>query len=146
MENKRILLTILSVATYIICLVLNIAVFISDIPITMKNVIVTLIYISVLILATILEIIIKNIKIVKYLSMFWFATLFSGVLLVYINTINTIGLTPHWMTPFMVLFISPWCGLGYFVNSNILNAIIITLISLIMFIITVISLKHTKSA
>ncbi|WLC77651.1 hypothetical protein KTC99_22055 (plasmid) [Clostridium estertheticum] len=109
----------------------------------MKNVIVTIIYIIVLILATILEIIIKNRKIVKYLSMFWFATLFSGVLLVYINTI---GLTPHWMTPFMVLFISPWCGLGYFVNSNILNAIIITLISLIMFIITVISLKHTKSA
>ena len=94
-------------------------------------------------LAPIFEIILKNRKIVKCLSMFWFATLFSGVLLVYINTV---GLTPRWMIPFMVLFISPWCGLEYFINSNILNAIIITLIALIMFIITVISLKHIKPA
>ena len=143
MENKGALINTLCIATYIICLVLNITVFISEIPITMKNVIVTFIYITILGLAPIFEIIIKNRKIVKYLSMFWFATLFSGVLLVYINTV---GLTPRWMIPFMVLFISPWCGLEYFVNSNILNAIIITLIALIMFIITVISLKHIKPA
>lgn len=142
MENKRTLINYLYIATYIICLALNITVFISEIPITMKNVIVTLIYIIVLILATILEIINKNRKIVKYLSMFWFATLFSGVLLVYVNTV---GLTPRWMIPFMVLFISPWCGMEYFVNSNILNAIIITFISLVMLIITIISRKHTKS-
>ncbi|MCB2340239.1 hypothetical protein [Clostridium estertheticum] len=142
MENKRTLINYLYIAAYIICLALNITVFISEIPITMKNVIVTLIYIIVFILATILEIINKNRKIVKYLSMFWFATLFSGVLLVYVNTV---GLSPHWMIPFMVLFISPWCGMEYFVNSNILNAIIITFISLVIFIITIISLKHTKA-
>jgi len=147
MEDKRILITVSSISVYIICMVLNFTVFFScSTPVTMKNGIVTLIYITVLVMAPILGIIIKNRKVVKYSSIFWGATLFSALILLSINIPVIKVLTENWMMPFIVLFIIPLGGLEFFVNSNILNAIIITIIALVMFIITVMSLKHTKSA
>lgn len=150
MENKRPITTILSLtavilslAAFIICMILNFQEFLMGSLVTTKNVIVTFSYLTIWILTLIIGIIIKNHGIVRYCSAFWIITLFIATLTVYINAT---GNTADWALPLVVLFLGQWYGIGFFVSSIIAESIIIALISLVILVITHILLKHTKSS
>ncbi|MBX4261637.1 hypothetical protein KTC96_21210 [Clostridium estertheticum] len=146
MENKRTLITILSVAivilsiaTVIACMLLNFFELKMGGPTTIRSVIVTFSYIAIWIFVLIVGIIIKNRGIVRYCSALWIITLFIATLTVYINVT---GNSATWALPLVVLFLAPLCGIGFFVSSVLYQSIIIALISLVMLIITVISAKR----
>ena len=143
MKNKGTLITILSIATFIICMVLNFPEFKMGSFVTIKNVIVTFSYVAIWILVLIVGVIGKKSGIVLYSSVFWIITLFISILTVYINVT---GNSANWALPFAILFLGQWYGLGFFVWSILSQYIVIALISLSMLTITVITLKHYKSA
>lgn len=109
---------------------------------TIKNVIVTLSYITVWILVLMIGIKIRNRGIVKYCSVFWIITLFTTTSMEYLYST---GGENACILAFGTLFTSQWYGIGFFVRS-MPQSIVIANISLSMFIYTVITLKHTKSA
>jgi len=143
MGNRKISIIVLSIATVIICLFLNFNVFLMGGLATIKNVVVTFSYIAIWILVLIFSIKSKDRGILVFSSVFWVITLFVGIVTAYVNFT---GNSADWILPFVILFLGQWYGIGFFVSSDLTRGIIIALISLVMFIITVISLKRFKSS
>ena len=147
MKNRITIITILSVATvilsiatFVMCIVLNFTEFNMGNLATLKNMIVTFSYLSVWILVLIVGIISKKSGIILYSSVFWFITLFTAIALCYHNVTGNLA---NLIIP-VILFIGQWYGLGFFISSILYQSIVIALISLVMLIITVISVKRTK--
>ena len=143
MKDNATVTIILSVITVICCMILNFQEFLMGNTATIKNLIVTVAYLSIWILILIIGTKIKSRGIMKYCSVFWSATFFFAIITAYINAT---GVTADLVIPFVILFLGQWYGIDYFVGSFLFESIIIAFISLIMFTITVISLKHTKEA
>lgn len=141
MKNNRILLIILSIATIIICMILNFHEFLTGSEATTKNMIVTFSYIAIWIIILVIGIATKNRATLFYCSMFWCITLFVSIVTVYVNATGNLA---DWVIPLAILFLGQWYGIGFFVSSFLSSSIIIALISLVMFTITVILLKHFK--
>lgn len=110
-------------------------------PATVKNLIVTLVYLAIWILVLTIGIKIKNREVMKYCSIFWIITLFFAIITTYVNVT---GATVNWAIPFVALILGQFYGIIFFVKSLLTSSILIAFISLVMVITTVISLKYTK--
>lgn len=141
MKNKAILTLILSYVAVIGGLIMNFQEFLMGHPATIKNLIVTLVYLTLWILILTIGIKIKNREVMKYCSVFWIITLFFAIITTYVNVT---GATVNWALPFVALLLGQFYGITFFVKSLLTSSILITFISLVMVITTVISLKYTK--
>lgn len=132
---------ILSIMAIIGGMVLNFPEFLMGNPATIKNLIVTFIYIAIWIIVLGIGIKIKNRGLIKYSSIFWLITLFLALLTWYGNVTYA---NVSWAMPFVILFLGQWYGIDFFVGSHLTTSIVIAFMSLIMFTSTAISLKRTK--
>lgn len=156
MKKKRTLtiilsiaLAILSITTFIICLIMNFPEFQNGGSTIIKSVIVTSAYAVVWILVLIIGILIKARGIVKYCLVFWMITLTISVFIVYINIVKNMGTISEYigniLFPLILLFAGQWYGIRFFVLSDLNLYIIVAIISLVMVAIAVLSLKYNKS-
>lgn len=141
MKNKATTAIILSILTVIIGIVLNFQEFLMGSPATVKNLIVTFAYIIMWILIITRSTKIKNCGVMKCYSIYWILTLFLSILTGYVNIT---GAQVDWAIPFVILFLGQWYGINFFVGSFLTASIITAVISLVMLITTVISLKRIK--
>lgn len=141
MENKATAKILLSIVTVIGSMALNFQEFLMGSPATVKNLIVTLLYIAIWILILAVSIKSRNRGIMKYYSVFWIITLFLAILTAYVNATGT---SADWAIPFALLLLGQWYGINFFVGSFLTSSIIIGFISLLMFAAAVTSLKRTK--
>ena len=148
MENKRIVsivFVMLSIATFIICLLLNFIEFQNGGAASLRSVIITLSYATVWILVLVTGVISKNRGAVKYCTIFWFITFITSITVVYGNMSDTVGRWGDLIFPLMLLFMGQWYGLRFFIWSNTTRFIIIAVISLVMLAIAVIWLIYNKN-
>lgn len=141
MKNKATTIIILSILTIIGGMALNFQEFLMGSPATLKNLIVTFVYMAIWILILAISIKSKNRGIMKYCSVFWIITLILSILMGYVNVT---GASIDWALPFAILLLGQWYGINFFVRSFLTASIIMSFISLVMFTITFISLKRTK--
>lgn len=131
----------LSIIAVIGCLILNFNEFLMGNPATLKNIIVTFVYLAIWILVLTIGIKIKNNGIVKYCTVIWVITLFVAILTI---CVNAAGVPASWAITFVILFLCQWYGINFFVRSFLVSSLIIALISLVMSAIAVISLNRIK--
>ncbi|MGK0466879.1 hypothetical protein [Clostridium sp.] len=138
---------ILSIVTFIACLLLNFVEFQDGSSASIRSVIITLWYATVWILVLVTGIMSRNRGAVKYCSIFWFITFISSFLGIYanINMVHTVGRWTDLIFPLYLLSMSQWYGLMFFVHSDITYFILIAVISLVMLAIAVIWLKRNKN-
>lgn len=141
MKNKLTIAIILSIISVIGGMVLNFNEFLMGNPASMKNLLVTLAYIAIWVFVLIIGIRNNKHEVMKYCFVFWFMTSFISILTLYANTTDALI---TWAIPLVILFLSQWYGIDFFVQSPLAMSIIISFISLTIFITTVISLKHSK--
>lgn len=141
MKNKSILTLILSYVAVIGGLIMNFQEFLMGHPATIKNLIVTLVYLTLWILILTIGIKIKNREVMKYCFVFWIITLFFAIITTYVNVT---GATVNWALPFVALLLGQFYGITFFVKNLLTSSILIAFISLVMVITNVISLKYTK--
>lgn len=153
MENKRtlsVVFVILSMITFIACLLLNFNEFQNGSSASIRSVIITFSYATVWILVLVTGIKGKNRGSVKYCSIFWVITFISSVLGIYGNMVNTAGGWTHLIFPLYLMFIGQWHGLRFFMNSNnyihnnITYFILIAVISLVILTIALIWSIYNK--
>ena len=138
MENKRtlsIVFVMLSIATFISCLLLNFIEFQNGRAASLRSVIITFSYATVWILVLVTGIISRNRGAVKYFAIFWFITFIASATVAYSNMVDTIGSWGNLTLPLVLLFMGQWYGLKFFVRDNIAYFIIIAVISLVMLVI-----------
>ena len=150
MGNKRTLSVVfimLSMITFIACLLLNFIEFQDGSSASIRSVIITFSYATVWILVLVTGIMSRNRGAVKYCSIFWFITFISSFLGIYanINMVHTAGRWTDLIFPLYLLSMSQWYGLMFFVHSDITYFILIAVISLVMLAIAVIWLKRNKN-
>jgi len=141
MENETAATIILSIMVVIGGMVTNFQEFLMGSPATIKNLMVTCAYTGVWIFVLGIGTKRKNRGIIKYCLVFWMITLFLSILTIYINAT---GASANWTLPFVILFLGQWYGIRFYFESILTVTIIMTSISLIMFITSVLSLKCTK--
>jgi hypothetical protein len=155
-ENRKILinavsiaLIILSITTFIICLIMNFAEFQHGGSTVIRSAIVTLSYAAVWIIVLIIGILIKIRGIVKYCIVFWAITLSTSVAMAYMNAVKYPGVIGEYICnilfPLILLFVGQWYGIRLFVWSTVTRSIIVAVISLVMLAIAIIWLKENKS-
>lgn len=148
MENKRtlsVVFVILSMITFIACLLLNFIEFQDGSSASIRSVIITFSYATVWILVLVTGIISRNRGAVKYCSIFWFITFISGMYGIYGNMGATAARWTDLILPIYLLFIGQWYGLRFFVHSNMPYFILIAVISLVMLAIVIIWLINNKN-
>jgi len=138
MKDKAIITVILSIFIFILGIVLNFQEFLMGSPTTIKNLIVTFVYLSAWTFVMRISVKSKNYLLIKYYSGIWIATLITAIITVYINITDVIA---TWALPFAILFLTPWYGIRFFVGSLLTVSIIIAILSFIMFSIVVLSLR-----
>lgn len=109
---------------------------------TIKNLIVTVAYIAIWIFILIITLKSKNRRIMKYYSAFWLLTLLFAILTGFDNVTEV---NVNWAIPFVALLLTQWYGIELLVDNYLITSIIISLLSLIMFIATVFSLKRQQN-
>ncbi|WP_438311618.1 hypothetical protein [Sporosarcina sp. FA9] len=119
-------------------IVLNFPEFLMGSPASIKNLIVTLIYIIVWTLILKTSSTSKNDKVMKFYSVFWILTLLSAIITGYVNITNAIV---DWAIPFAIVFLTQWYGITFFTESFLVSTVIIIIASLIMVIMTLLSIK-----
>lgn len=148
MENKRtlsVVFVILSMITFIACLLLNFIKFQNGSSASIRSVIITFSYATVWILVLVTGIISRNRGAVKYCSIFWFITFIASIAALYGNMVDTVGNWGDWIFPLILLFIGQWHGLRFFVHSNITYFTLISILSLVTLGIAVIWLMYNKN-
>lgn len=141
MKNRITATIVLSIVAIIVGMALNFNDFLMRNPASMKNLLVTFAYITIWVLVLIIGIRNKNRGIMKYCSVFLIITLFISVVTWYANVTDSIV---DWIIPFAILFSGQWYGINFFVGNHLTTSIIIASISLIMFIVSVLSFRRTK--
>lgn len=142
MKRKEIILIYFPIFAIIFGVVLNMPEFFKGSPATMKNLIVTLLYFAIWVLVLSIAYKYKNRKLMRYYSAFWLMTLFFAVLSVYVNMVYFVA---NWAIPFVGLLLPQWYGIRLFAEHLLVTNIIISSVSLIMFIATVLSLKRPQN-
>ncbi|MGE5628822.1 MAG: hypothetical protein ACM3X7_12085 [Solirubrobacterales bacterium] len=138
---KTVMLIILSILLVIGCMILNFKEFLMGSPATINNLFVTFTYIIIWILISIISIRMKNPILLKYCTFFWFITLLLGILIAFTNAT---GIPVSWALLLAVLLLGQWNGLGYFHISHLTMSVIISTISLGMFLAAFLSIKKVK--
>lgn len=141
MKNNTPAIIVLSIFAAIGGMVLNFQEFLMGNPATIKNLIVTLVYVAIWVLVLTISIKNKNRGIMKYCFVFWIITLFLSILMGYVNGT---GAQVDWVLPFAILLLGQWYGINFFVGSFLTTSIIMAVISLVMVIIAGKSIKRTK--
>ncbi len=127
-----------SILVVIFGIVLNFPEFLMGSPASIKNLIVTLIYIIVWTLIFKINSTSKNDKVMKFYAMFWILTLLSAIITGYVYITNAIV---DWAIPFAIVFLTQWYGITFFTESFLVSSVIIMIASLIMIIMTFLSIK-----
>lgn len=138
MKNK-ILFIIVPIFAIIVGLGLNFQESLMGSPATVKNLIVTFVYIGIWIFIIIITLKSKNRRVMKYYSAFWLLTLLFAILT---GFVNVTGVNVDWAIPFVALLLTQWYGIELLVDNFLITSIIISSLSLIIFIATVFSLKR----
>lgn len=138
MKNK-VFFIIVPIFTIIVGLVLNFQEFLMGSPATVKNLIVTFVYIAIWIFILIITLKSMNRRVMKYYSAFWLLTLLFAILT---GFVNVTGVNVDWAIPFVALLLTQWYGIELLVDNFLITSIIISSLSLIMFIATVFSFKR----
>jgi hypothetical protein len=131
----------LSIVTVIVAMAFNFPQFLMGSPATVKNIIVTLVYITIGILVLIISARNKNRQIIKASLVFWLLTFIFALFTAYINLTDAIA---YWAIPFVIVLLGPWYGISFFTSSFLMVSIIIVLLSLGLSIAAVLSLRRTK--
>ncbi|MCT8138433.1 hypothetical protein H1D32_12170 [Anaerobacillus sp. CMMVII] len=129
---------LLAIIIIIVGIILNFSEFSMGSPATMKNLIVTFVYFAIWVLVITIGAKSKSRGTMRYYSVFWLITLFFSIITGYVNVAEV---NVDWAIPFVILFLTQWYGINFFVESFLTSSIIIAFISLIMFITTIVSLK-----
>lgn len=137
MKNKVIFI-IVPIFSIIVGLVLNFQESLMGSPATVKNLIVTFVYFTIWIFILIITLKSKNRRVMKYYSTFWLLTLLFTILT---GFVNVTGVNVDWATPFVALLLTQFYGIELLVDNFQITSIIISSLSLMMFIAAVFSLK-----
>ncbi|MBM4761196.1 hypothetical protein [Bacillus sp. B15-48] len=143
MKNRIALSIALPIFAIIVGLVLNFPEFLMGSPATLKNLFVTVLYIVIWIYSLMITSKGKNRRIMKYYLGFWLFTLFFAILTGFVNIIDV---NVDWAIPFVVLLLTQWYGFELLVNHYLITSMIISSLSLIMFIATFISLRLNRNS
>ena len=143
MKSSKNIIVVLSLIATIGAIVLNFNEFLMGGYASIKNLLVTLVYMLIWILFLLVGGKSKNIGIIRYCSIFWLITMLTAIVAWYANATDAIMV---WAIPFVILFLGQWYGVAFFFHSSLTMSIIISFISLLMFIITLILLKQVKKA
>ena len=130
MKNK-VLFIIVPIFAIIVGLVLNFQESLMGSPATVKNLIVTFVYIAIWIFILIITIKSKNRRVIKYYAAFWLLTLLFAILTVFVNVTDV---NVEWAIPFIALLLTQWYGIELLVDNFLNTLIIISSLSLIIFI------------
>jgi len=144
MELNKVKVVALSIIVTIICIALTITSFIMDGPATVYYVVINLVYLIVWIFTTIFAIRTNSKKIKIYSIVFWSLTLLCFIVNAYVNITKN---SADWIIPLVIVFMTQWQGVGFFVHNYVHQDIIVSLISLTMLTISTISLiknRHSK--
>lgn len=140
-NKKTTVIIFLSVVNIIGGMTLNFQEFLMGSPATVKNLIVTLVYLALWILILTTGIKSNSRGIIQYCTIFWGIMLFLSIVTVYVNAT---GASADWALPLAVLLLGQWYGINFFMESFLTSSIIIAVISLAILIISIKSLKTTK--
>jgi hypothetical protein len=144
LKNKTSTISIiLSILIVIGGMVLNYQEFLMGSSATIKNVIVTTAYMLIWILILMIGIKNKDSVVMKYYSVFWVLTMFTSLITAYVNVTEA---NIDFANIFVILLLGQWYGIKFIVGSYLTISIIIAIISLIMFIITIFSIRNLKRA
>lgn len=128
MERKVTLSILLITITFIVCLVLNFPDALMGNAPTIRNAIITFVFVSIWIFVFFIVLRNKNQAVMKFFLLFWLVTLFFAVLTALANG-EIIDAT--WATAFIALLITPWYGIELLTDDFLITAIIISIISVL---------------
>ena len=109
---------------------------------TIKNLVVTVVYITIWVFVLSIASRNKDRVMMKYYSVFWLITLFFAILTV---LVNAAVFNAYWATPFIALLLPQWYGIELMVDNFLITSVIISSVSLILFIAILLSLKRPRS-
>ncbi len=135
------MIIIATITAVIVGAVLNFPEFSMGSPATLRNLIVTILYLTIWIIVIRICTKNKNRGIVIYCSAFWFITLLLSILTVCVNATEVHA---AWAIPFVILFLNQLYGIRFLAGSLLNTSIIIAFISLVIFFNTVISYQRIK--
>ena len=141
MKYKALISISLSMIAIISGIYLNFPQFLMGSPANIKNLIVTLAYVIIWITALIIGIRSKNHMVMRYFYIFWIVTLIFSIVTVFINMAE---IYTAWALPFVILLLTQWYGILFFINNFETSAIIIAVISLMATAAIKLMLKETK--
>lgn len=142
MERKVGLSILLIVITFIICLVLNFPGSIMGSPATVKNAVVTFMYIAIWIFVSSVVLRAKHPAAIKFFLAYWLANLFFIILAALIN----FGVfNADWALFFILLLFPHWYGIKLFTDDFLITTGIISSISLLFLVASLLSLRKAKS-
>ena len=141
MNKKATAIIFSSIVNIIGGMALNFQEFLMGSPATVKNLIVTLVYLVIWILILTTGTKSNSRGIIQYCNIFWGIMLFLSIVTVYVNAT---GASADWALPLAVLLLGQWYGINFFIEDFLTSSIIIAVISLAMLIISIRSLKATK--
>lgn len=133
MNYRVILCLVLPIFIMVFGLTVNFYEFFSGSPATIKNLIVTFFYMSIWVMCLVIAFNAESLALMRFYSIIWLLTLGIAGLTAYINYTDT-TVNFGWAIPFAVLFLAQWIGLNFLIDSYLVLSLIITIISLIMFI------------
>lgn len=131
----------LSIAAVIAAAALNFPEFLMGSPASVRNIIVTVAYITIGILVLVISTINKRRRIMAVCAAFWLLTLLFALLTAYVNITDVIV---DWAIPFVIVLLGPWYGVSFFISDFVAVSIIIALISFGMLATAILLLKCTK--
>lgn len=141
MKVQKLIAFILPVILLIVGIGLNFNEFLMGSAASIKNLIVTLGYLVTWVFVLLISVKHKHNVAMKCYFAFWLITLIFAILILYINIAD---ITAGWAIPFVILVLTPWYGIDFFVSSFVAASIIISVVSIIMISVTVLSLRKSK--
>jgi hypothetical protein len=122
-------------------MILNFPEFLMGSPATVKNIIVTLIYLISWIVFLIILLRSKTHGLIKYNLLFWLITFSLALLTYYANATEA---TLNWAIPFVIIFLGPWYGIRILTGNFLILSVFIMLISSVMAAINAVLLMRKK--
>lgn len=141
MKHKALISISLSMIAIISGIYLNFPQFLMSSPANIKNLIVTIAYIIIWITALFIGTRSKNYIVMRSFFIFWIVTLVFSIVTVFINVAEIYA---AWAVPFVILLLTQWYGIQFFINNFETSAIIIAAISLAAIVTIKLMLKETK--
>ena len=142
MKNKVAIAINLPLIAVVVGIFMNFPNFLMGSPATTLNLIVTFAYILIWIFAISVAWQLKDRVIMGSFAVFWLTTLFFAILTFFVNLIE---FDANWALLFIGLLLPQWYGIELFTDDFLISAVIISAISLMLFIGTASSLFRKVS-